>query len=291
MIIKGVGGARPSKSLSRSGRAGMRRAASRGAIAQRLRYMSQIDKYGADAQIEPTFTNCAALNTQGIIDEMTAVASLRPGVTDPTRHVVFSLEPTDRAPTRDELQRMIDIYAEERGFKDAQYAAYVHTDGHGRRHPLHIHLAYNRVRPDGSLVPDRPLDMWCNRAAARRIENEMGFHKNPGRDTPWTGSNRRIQRERAQKQLPAFVRQRHSAMAPNSAKEEAEIFMQKLMRRIGSASRAAERNADQAARDLTLQVRTLRRDKIEARNAQLRRAEQSHQQRQAVKRGHGQGDK
>jgi hypothetical protein len=46
-----------------------------------------------------------------------AVASLRPGVTDPTRHIVISFEPTDRVPTREELKRAIDIYREERGLK------------------------------------------------------------------------------------------------------------------------------------------------------------------------------
>jgi hypothetical protein len=89
--------------------------------------------------------------------------------------------------------------------------------------------------------------------------------------------------------LPVFAKGRHPEMMPASEKEEAEIFMRKLMSRIGKAGRTAERNADQARWDLALQVRTAKSDKIEARAAVLRKAEKSHMSN--TKARHGQGEK
>lgn len=249
MVVKGVGGRKGRQSR------GSRRAAARGGFAQRLRYISQRSKYTSEPTLQPTFTNCADKTVEGVIAEMSAIAGRRPGITDPVRHLIFSLEPADRNPSREELRRMIDIYREERGLKDALYSATVHTDGNDKRHPVHIHMVYNRVRPDGSLVPDNPLDMWINRATSRRIEAELGFKPNPGRDTPWTGSDRSIQRQRADKSLPPRITHRRHELMPHSDGEETEIFVRQIMRRLQKSQQAGQRAAAAAQRQAQFQAR------------------------------------
>lgn len=288
-ITKSVGGPRGRKSKA------SRRAAGRGSIAMRLRYCSQAQKYGAENALEPTFTNCAGRDIDSVIKEMEALSSLRPGVTDPARHIVISLEKQDRVPTRGEWQRMIDIYVQERGLKDAKYCAFVHSDGHGKRNPFHLHIVYSRVLPDGSLVPDKH-DMWANRATSRRIESELGFLENPGRDRPWSGSDRRTQKARAQGNVPPEPRARSPIPLPPSDAQDAEIFVKNLMRKMSKASKDAAYAAASEKREEAFAVRSAaavkRSNEIEERQARTRAAEAAFRAQQGHKPGgEGQGVK
>ncbi len=195
MIIKSVGGRRKPNISAR--------ASARNRVGHTLRYITRdSEKRGAipeDRDGQPLrFSNLAAADLDGMTAEMEAWKTLRPSITDPVRHVVFSPEKDDRALTRAEWQQAIDAYREERGLGDAPYLAEVHTDGHDGRHAQHLHLVFLRIRSDGSAVPDA-WDSSVHRAASRRIEQALGLTVNAGalESEKFNGANRYQNRDRS----------------------------------------------------------------------------------------------
>jgi hypothetical protein len=204
MIVNAAGGTR--------GRvpSGTRKAAARHHIGHLLRYLSQSEKYGQEHTLSPTLTNCAAMDLPGLEAELEAWKTLRPGITDPVRHKIFSPEKADREPTVEEWQKMMDIYRQERGLGDAPYLLFVHADGHEGRNEFHGHLMFLRIKSDGSTVPDS-LDYKVDRATARRIESELGMQINSGargpiRSTPGQYQARRQRRRHGRLYTPAPAR-------------------------------------------------------------------------------------
>lgn len=207
MIIKSVGGKRkPSISAT---------AAARNRVGHTVRYITrESTKAGAiptDSQNEPLrFSNLAATDLDGMIAEMEAWKTLRPGITDPVRHIVLSPEKDDRALTRADWQQAIDAYREERELGDAPYLAEAHTDGHDGRHAQHLHLTFLRIRSDGSVVPDS-WDSSVHRAASRKIEERLGLTVNAGalESEKFNGANRHQNRDRSGERQGLIPEQTH----------------------------------------------------------------------------------
>lgn len=195
MIIKSVGGRRKPNISAR--------AAARNRTAHTVRYITRdSEKSGAiptDSNGESLrFSNLASNDLDGMIIEFDAWKTLRPSITDPTRHVVFSPEKGDRPLTRADWQQAIDLYRAERGLGDAPYLAEVHTDGHDGRHAQHLHLVFLRIRSDGSAVPDA-WDSSVHRAASRKVEERLGLLVNAGaqESQKFSGRNRYSNRDRS----------------------------------------------------------------------------------------------
>lgn len=195
MIIKSVGGKKKPQISART--------AARNRVGHTVRYITRdSEKSGAiptDSDGQPLrFSNLAATDLTGMTAEMEVWKTLRPGITDPVRHVVFSPEKGDRPLTRAEWQQAIDAYREERELGDAPYLAEVHTDGHDTRHSQHLHLVFLRIRSDGSAVPDA-WDSTVHRAASRRIEQLLGLTVNSGalESEKYNGANRHQSRDRS----------------------------------------------------------------------------------------------
>lgn len=124
--------------------------------------------------------------------ELRAIAALRPRVFDPVAHIVLSYD-TARGenPTREEMQRDVEIVLRERGFTDAEdrrhrstverfvagrsgaitpYVAVVHGDtGH-----RHIHIITSRVAVNGA-VNDDFRSRVANEHAAAAIARRHGW--------------------------------------------------------------------------------------------------------------------
>lgn len=193
MIINGVGGRKGPKKGGVS-----RAAAARHRVRHTVNYITR-EALATDVNGQALrFTNLAGDKPESWIRDMEAWKTLRPGITDPVRHVVFSPERADRLLTAEDWQKAIDAYREARGLGDAPYLAQVHTDGHEHRHPQHLHLVFIRIKSDGSPVDDS-LDVLAHRAASRRIEAELGLTVNAGADpkSKHKGTNARMNRGRA----------------------------------------------------------------------------------------------
>lgn len=190
MIVNAAGG--------RHGKGTSARAAARGHVHTLVKYLTQEKKHGVENQLRPILTNCTSNDPTDVTKEMEAWAQLNQNITEPVRHKVFSLEKEDRAPTVQEWQKMIQIYVEERGLGDARLAAFLHSDGHKNRNPLHLHLAYIRIKSNGTAVPDG-WDSTVDRRVARRIESELGFKLNAGagEKNKFNGRNRYTNRDRS----------------------------------------------------------------------------------------------
>lgn len=167
-------------------------------LAQRgANHARHLDNYVSDkGKIEPVYTNLAGQSHEERVAELEAWHTLNPRITAPMEHRIFSFEKGDREPTPAVIERIIDIFREERGLGDALFAAYPHRDGHDDRHPLHLHLEYMRIKSDGKSVPTKH-DSNVHFRASRRIEKELGLTVNSGKDNKHNGRDKRIQRERS----------------------------------------------------------------------------------------------
>ena len=199
-----------------------------------------------NGEIAPAYTNLASDDLAGQIKEMEAWKTLRPGLTDPVEHRVLSFEKNDRIPTQEEIQKIIDIFREERGLGDALFAAFPHTDGHDDRHPVHLHMMYLRIKSDGSVVPDSK-DYEVHVRAARRIERELGFVVNASPDGKNKGTDQRIQRERSAERQGIDIQKWHvnpDSVAAAIAQSSNISELRRNLEKQGIEMRTRERNGE-----------------------------------------------
>lgn len=111
-------------------------------IRHQIRYCAKQKELGEENELRPLLTNCAGAGSEELINEFENLAQLRPDLKNPTRHIVLSPEGGDRILTKEEWQQAVDIYREKRGLGDSPYVAYLHEDGHGERHPHHLHVFF-----------------------------------------------------------------------------------------------------------------------------------------------------
>lgn len=191
MIIKSVGG-RVKPGISRQ-------AAARARVRHTVNYVSKHETLQDASGNDLRFTNMASDAPADAIQTMEAWRTLRPQITDPVRHIVFSPEASDHLLTRDEWQAAIDEYRQARGLGDAPYLAHVELDEHDTgRHPQHLHLVFLRIKSDGEAVPGS-WDSSVHRAASRAIESRLGLAVNAGADPTqkFNGRDRHRARDRA----------------------------------------------------------------------------------------------
>lgn len=167
-----------------------------GSSAQKIRnlitYIADQSKVLKAEGIPIVLTNCATNDSDRVIEHMTAWSTLRKA-TNPIRHVVMSIDISDRRLKAEEWQRVVDIYLETRKVEGALYFAMIHTDGHDSRHPDHCHLAYSTTTCRERLVPNR-FDADVHRKASRRAERELGLKENHGKK--YSRRNRLTQKNR-----------------------------------------------------------------------------------------------
>lgn len=116
-------------------------------------------------------------NTQEIIKEFTANASLNKRVKDPVFHTILSWKEGE-IPTEKQVQAAIDIYLKEVGMEKCHCFYGVHKNTNN----IHVHLCISRIDTEThrSIIPADGWTKKANMRAARRIEMEQGWEKDPG---------------------------------------------------------------------------------------------------------------
>ena len=106
----------------------------------------------------------------GQMAEMLALAHEAPRSRDPITHYVLSWR-EDEHPTKQQIERAVDICLAELGMEGHQvvYALHADTDHD------HLHLIVNRVHPESGRVTKQGLDIEALHRAVARIEHEQGW--------------------------------------------------------------------------------------------------------------------
>lgn len=97
--------------------------------------------------------------------EVAGLRSARPDLKKAVGHLILSHDPTLPDLSIDQWRVAIDIARAEHDLQDAPFTSVLHNDSDHR----HVHLAFLRIRPDGSVVSDSH-SYRKNEAAARHIE-------------------------------------------------------------------------------------------------------------------------
>jgi hypothetical protein len=106
--------------------------------------------------------------------EMIALAAEARRSPNPITHYVLSWHEGEQ-PTREQIERAIDIFLDELGLADHQCIFGVHQDTEN----IHCHIAVNRVHPETCKVvkPNKGFDLEAVHRAIARIEHEQGWRR------------------------------------------------------------------------------------------------------------------
>ncbi len=136
-----------------------------------LRYVLQKEKGELIAK------NMGGRNVNDLTDEFRIISEQRPKLKKACSHVILSVphrEDYHENLTDDQYTEIAERWLKEMGYTDAQYAIARHHDtGHE-----HIHIVANRVRVDGTVVPDS-WDYRRSEKILRQIENDYGLEPTP----------------------------------------------------------------------------------------------------------------
>lgn len=122
---------------------------------------------------QPIYTNMVGKTPRALAREISIIRRLRPGLNKAVAHLMIC--PEKALENKEEWQKAIQIAFREHGFnqENTPYVAYLHADG--EEHP-HLHVAFSRIRFDGTVISDSQ-SFRKNESAARAIENELGLGK------------------------------------------------------------------------------------------------------------------
>ena len=106
--------------------------------------------------------------------EMIALAEEAARSPNPITHYVLSWHEGEQ-PTREQIERAIDIFLDELGLAEHQCIFGVHQDTEN----IHCHIAVNRVHPETGKVikPNQGFDLEAVHRAIARIEHEQGWRR------------------------------------------------------------------------------------------------------------------
>jgi hypothetical protein len=135
------------------------------------------DRHGLDREHQPEIIggNMAGRTSSELAREFEAVRQQRPDIRQPVEHVSLSLARDDRALSNDEMARLADEYLRRRGH-DLDHVQYVVIRHHDRDHQ-HCHVLLNRIRTDGTVVPQQYREYLRSKEACRALEREFGLRR------------------------------------------------------------------------------------------------------------------
>lgn len=121
---------------------------------------------------QPLCTNMVGKTPRALSREISIVRGLRPRLNKAVAHLMIC--PANPLAAIEEWERALQIAFQEHGINqnETPYVAYLHADG---EHP-HLHVAFSRIRFDGTVISDSQ-SFRKNESAARAIENELGLGK------------------------------------------------------------------------------------------------------------------
>ncbi len=106
--------------------------------------------------------------------EMIALAEEAARSPNPITHYVLSWHEGEH-PTREQIERAVDVFLDELGLTGHQCIFAVHQDTEN----IHCHIAVNRVHPETTKVikPNKGFDLEAVHRAIARIEHEQGWQR------------------------------------------------------------------------------------------------------------------
>src|SRR5262249_59654302 len=117
--------------------------------------------------------NMAGRTSCELAREFEAVRQQRPDVAKPVEHVSLSFARSDPPLSNEEMARVAAEYFNRRGH-NADRVQYVVVRHHDKDHQ-HCHILLNRVRTDGTLVPQQYREYLRNKETCRALERDFGL--------------------------------------------------------------------------------------------------------------------
>lgn len=124
---------------------------------------------GAITQL-PIFTNMLGRTPRELSREMAVIRRLRPGLNAAVGHLQIC--PSRALKTKEEWIEAVQTAFDAHGIHDAPFVCYLHSEGDGKTNHAHLHIAFSRIRFDGSVISDSG-SYRKNEIAARRIEEKF----------------------------------------------------------------------------------------------------------------------
>lgn len=127
------------------------------------------DMNGAITQ-SPLYTNMLGQTPRELSREMALIRRLRPGLNTAVGHLQIC--PSRSLKTKKEWIEAVQIAFDAHGIHDAPFVCYLHSEGDGKTNHAHLHIAFSRIRFDGSVISDSS-SYRKNELAARKIEDRF----------------------------------------------------------------------------------------------------------------------
>lgn len=118
----------------------------------------------------PIFTNMLGRTPRELSREMAVIRRLRPGLNTAVGHLQIC--PSRALKTKEDWVEAVQIAFDAHGIHDAPFVCYLHSEGDGKTNHAHLHIAFSRIRFDGSVISDSG-SYRKNEIAARRIEEKF----------------------------------------------------------------------------------------------------------------------
>jgi hypothetical protein len=135
------------------------------------------ERHGLHPEHQPEIVggNMAGRTSSELSREFDAVRQLRPDIRKPVEHVSLSFAPGERPLSNEEMTRIADEYLKRRGhdLDRLQYLVVRHRD----KEHQHCHVLLNRIRTDGSVVPQPYREYLRSKEACRALEREFGLRQ------------------------------------------------------------------------------------------------------------------
>jgi Relaxase/Mobilisation nuclease domain len=137
------------------------------------------------ASAPPTFSTFSTSTPRQIAAEFSALRKLKPKLGKAVAHLILSPGPEDRALSKDEWKRALNLALAEHGATDAPHAAYLHDDTDHQ----HLHVFYSRITLSGEVINDSH-SYQKNRSATQKITQELQLIPLPTTPNPTAPGNR-----------------------------------------------------------------------------------------------------
>jgi hypothetical protein len=121
--------------------------------------------------------NMGGRSVNELSDEFRIILRLRPNLKKACSHIILSIPHRDDYHEHlddDQFTEIAERWLEEMGYSGSQYAIARHHDTNHE----HLHIVANRIRPDGSVVPDS-FDHTRSQVVTRKLEHEFGLEPTP----------------------------------------------------------------------------------------------------------------
>ncbi len=174
------------------------------------------ERRGLDQEHQPEIIggNMAGPTSRELAREFEAVRQQRPDIYQPVEHVSLSFARDERSLSNDDMATLADEYLRRRGH-DLDRVQYVVVRHHDKGHQ-HCHILLNRIRTDGTLVPQQYREYLRSKETCRALERDFGLRRVPnerprfGERVP-TRTEDRMARDRGlvseKEQLKALIRE------------------------------------------------------------------------------------